>query len=299
MQSKNFLLSVLCCLFSVSGYGQEILGKLNLEDSTQIHRITTNRGDQFVGQITSIRDTEVSFMFDKRIPLQFQLSELKKIEVYYRTPMPVADPALAAQLPVERIPMQGHEELIFSATGFGFRKGEGEYRNIGLFYNSLQFGATDHLTLGGSITPLFAAALLNVKAKLHTPLTERMHVGLAYNAFIATEFIDNTAYGVHLVMPCLTFGTPEAFINLSGGYAFPFLESGEGSMVLSGSGSKRIGNKWRLMGEAIWIATDTPVMNIFGASWFNERHRVDFGLFGFILDGYPLGFPYATYALSW
>ena len=97
MQSKNFLLSVLCCLFSVSGFGQEILGKLNLEDSTQIHRITTNRGDQFVGQITSIRDTEVSFMFDKRIPLQFQLSELKKIEVYYRTPMPVADPALAAQ----------------------------------------------------------------------------------------------------------------------------------------------------------------------------------------------------------
>ncbi len=236
------------------------------------HILTTFRGDRFTGYISGFEDATLHFILENGADLKFSTRDVRRIELTEK----VADTALRNT--GDYLEMQGHERLYFSPTAFMLKKGQGEFRTV-ILNNSVDYGLSDNFTIGGTFATVIAASLISGKAKFGGSLNDYLHVAGGVQLFGAFA-IDSEVIGAALAYGSLTVGTPEKFLSVAVGRGISG-ESDGGTTGISFSGSFRIAEHFRLYGEYFNFLDpygDNYGFAVLGGSWFNARHRVDFGL---------------------
>lgn len=298
-RATAILALVLCFLPSV--YSQVIKGDLIIGDTSQIHQVTTKRGDVFLGRITQIQNTEVRFLFNKTIELSFQLTDLEEISV--------VDPARVGQkysydgerkeYSKKSQPFHGHERGFLLPTGFLLGKEESEYRNVGFIYSSFDYGLTDNLNVGAGAIPLLAANLFQFKLRVGTSLGEMVHLSLNANAYLGFAIGDGGTTAASAT-GALTVGRPERNLTAGGGYGFGFGGSAaDGLFIGNLGGSYQLSRNWRILGEVL-ISINRPGLFLFngGANWITGGHRLELGV-GVVRADFSVVFPYPFLAYAY
>ena len=265
----------------------------------KMHFLKTKRGDQFVGQVVGFDSSTLRFLLETGTTLKFSLTVIQSVR-FSKLPEKIL-PGFADNAP---IPMHGQEKLFLSPSGFMLEKKSWQYSNYFLFYNTIDYGVSEHFTLGGGLFTVFSENILNVRAKFGASLSEKVHVAAGGQLFGYLASYGDNGTGL-LGFGTITLGTPERFLNAGVTYFSSSPEQTRFS-TLNFGGSFRIGRKWRLFGEInnvrevyeteFFSDYDSYWIFIFGASWFNHKHRFDFGLAP-INDGfYTFAVPALSYA---
>lgn len=273
---------------------QVIKGDLLIGDTTQVHRVITKRGDEFFGRVTQIQNTQVDFLFNKTIQLTFQLQDLQEISVV--TPGKVSrthtyDETRKEYTKLEQ-KMHGHERGFYLPTGFLLKRGELEFRNMGFFYNSLEFGLTDNLNLGIGGIPLLVANALQLKLRAGGSINDFLHLSLNGNGYVFLA-LDTDIESAAALTGVATLGSPDRHLNFGGGYGFGFGSSAEeGLFIAQLGGSYRFSPNWRFFLEGI-VPTNQPGLLLLssGVNWIYREHRIEFGL-SFIRTDFLSTFPF-------
>ena len=282
---------------------QYISTEISIGDTTEVHILSTVSGDRLVGRVTSIQDTTVTFLMSEKIELTFDFSEILSVVLEgsrvislrnrYRTRVKEA--------PIE---IGGEQALFFSPTAFTFGKGNNEYRNRMVIYNQFESGVTEFLDLGVDLLPFIVLNIVALKAKVGIEVTEKFNLGAGASSYFIfiNDFDTELQGGLHLY-GVASVGTREKFANFGAGVIRPFDTrfNPENVLALTMGGAYRIKEKWKLMLDFIFTGEDFELsfLNI-SAGWFNNKHRVDFGITGITdltrSNSFFVPVPAATYA---
>lgn len=302
---------------------QVISAKIVVGDSTQVHELNTLSGDRFVGLVTKIENTTITFLFQKKIELTFDFSEVQSLQLQsessrigYDNRKTIggrpAELALARRRKWENrrnepVLVRGTENLFVSPTAFTFGRGKGEFRNTMVVYNQIEFGVGDYVNLGFDIMPLFAFNVFAGRIKVGLSPTEYFHIAAGGNLFITNEpfnfgIRDETRGATH-TYGVATIGDRDKHLNVGVGYGFPFdPEFTQGASTLSFGGAFRFAERWKATLDFLIIGdqTNNDFYNV-GVSWFDNYNRWDFGVATIIDNDNVLGvntipFPFVTYA---
>ncbi|MBK7407464.1 MAG: hypothetical protein IPJ40_04860 [Saprospirales bacterium] len=297
----KFCISLLVFLFFLpfSSNGQVIKGELLIGDTTQVHRVVTKRGDIFLGRITQIENTEVHFLFNQSIELTFQLQDLQEISIV--DPNKVGRNYTYNESRKEyqqaEQPMTGHERGYYLPSGFLLPKGTAEYRNSGLFYNSIEYGVSDNINIGIGGIPLIVANAFQLKLRAGASLAEFLHVSANANGYF-TFIIGEPVYVGGAGTGVVSIGSPERHLTLGGGYGFGFDNpANQGIFVAQAGGSYRFARSWRIFGEGIFPVNE-PGFILFsvGVNWLLQKNRLEFGWSLVRVDSTTFPFPFIGYA---
>lgn len=170
-------------------------------------------------------------------------------------------------------------------SGFGPSKGELYYQNLTLFFNQVQYGASDQFSLGltfelfslftaidsASYKPGFA-----LTPKVEIPLIEEeVHLGLGA-MFVeipdSDEFLD-----LGFVLGAVTYGKEDR--HISAGLGFGLVE-GDFSVqpIFLWSGQYQLANRWHFLSENIWIPAASLGLFNFGLRYRGRQVHWDIGL---------------------
>lgn len=282
-----------CCLNA-----QTFSPNLNLSDTTQIHVLKTHRGDVFTGRVIEIMDTNVRFRANGDISLEFRFAEI--ISVSVQGEAKTTDDA-SMQNPKKKndhglkndtFPTQ---IMFYAQSAFALEKGKKLFTNVDLLWNSLDFAVTDRFSAGvGVFLPIRAI----VRGKYAYEITEKVRLGVGSNIFTIYDFYDLNMVG-H-VYGVVTFGTPELFVNLTGGYFLPvgFIEDRViGTSAGVGGETERFIYKAEVFvyrepnGEGQLITSLFPELGFVVKS---GNKRYEFGVFGVPFFDFPI-FPYLAF----
>lgn len=174
-------------------------------------------------------------------------------------------------------------------SGFGPEKGEVYYQNLTVFFNQIQYGASDQFSLSMSFELLSLFAALDsaqyrpgfaVSPKVSVPFPNKgvqLGFGAMFVEIPATdEFLD-----LGFILGAVTFGERDR--HISAGLGFGLVE-GEFSVqpIYLCSGQYRLTRRWQFMSENLWIPAAKLGMFNFG---FRARGRQIHWDVGLMLSG--------------
>lgn len=175
--------------------------------------------------------------------------------------------------------------VFLAPSGFGPEKGELYYQNLTLFFNQIQYGASDQFSIGltfelfslftaidsGFYQPGFA-----VYPKVEIPVVEdNVHLGLGA-MFVeipdSDEFLD-----LGFVLGSATYGKEDRHISAGLGFG---LVDGDFSVqpIFLCSGQYQLTNRWHFMSENIWIPAGRLGLFNFGFRYRGRQVHWDVGL---------------------
>ena len=196
------------------------------------------------------------------------------------------------------LPNPNASRHFFSPTAIPLNKNEGYYQNFYVAFNMVNYGITDHISLGVAAVP-FAWFIndgfnLAVTGKIGYKLTENLYGSAGYIA----GFMPNIAYG-GIGFGLLTAGNTDNNITVGGGYAAILTEPGteyeESSQapVLNMAGLLRVAEHFALVTEN-WFFLDGGITLIsYGGRYIGDKITVDVGFVnnGDIMKEIVIGVP--------
>lgn len=273
--------------------GQQISGNLIIGDSTQMHVLITTNEDRFVGQVTKIENTTVYFLFQNKMNLEFEFGDIESIMVKgeegyedrYENPQRYRN-TRKSRKEVKSAGISGEQALFYGPTAHTYGKKHGEYRNLMVFYNRINFGLSENIDLGVDFMPLIAINIVALKGKVGFPVSDLISVGVGgstYMVFRNNIFNEDTFTGANHAYGVATIGGRDKFINLGFGYAFPINveTSFTSAPVINIGGCLSLNEKWKLKMDVILLSDTNDSVDFYaiGANWLmNPRNRLDFGI---------------------
>ncbi len=184
-------------------------------DTTQLWRVQTHDGNEFVGRIDEQTDEHVVLRTESlgiiTIP-RAQIRHMEPIDVSRIVGKEVwADNPQASR-------------YFWAPNGYGLKQGEGYYQNVWIFFNQLSYGLSDYATIGVGIVPLFlfegTPSPMWLTPKLSLPLSgPNGKVRMGTGVLIGTVVGDNSgAFGI--TYGTLTIGSRDMNTSLGLGYGF-------------------------------------------------------------------------------
>ncbi len=258
----------------------------------ELHLLKTVRGDQFAGQLLSYGSGAFQFMLENGVVLSFSPQDVSSIRLEAR------------QVGIEEAGQKEFEstaadKLFINHTAFMPKRTEIYYRNLMVFYNSIDYGITDQISVGASLMPIVAINIAALKVKAGFELGEYVNLGIAGQAYGLSLLLEDAA-GVVLGMGTLTFGIRDRHLNIGIGRGYGINSGGDLELDSNAftsfnlGGSFRTGKKSRLFAEHVRILEQISY-SVIGASFFNQRNRLDFGI-SLLQDGDELtGIPLVGY----
>ncbi len=241
-------------------------------DTSQVQQIITKRGDIFHGRISNLSDSSLKFLINNDTAIELEFDEIVDITL---------NQVSTEQHKKNRSVLIGLENLWINTSAFTLEKGEGELRNIEVFLTMIDYGLTDHITIGvGYFIPVYAIARLKASTNVHKSL----RLGLGTNTFIGMLPVDGSDSFSHL-FGIATIGSEDKYLNITGGYYLPFDDLGDKKIVTSIGGSYRFRENWRLFADFNIVPNvnfdNGGFLPSFGASWLITKNRIEFGLLAF------------------
>ena len=165
---------------------------------------------------------------------------------------------------------------LFTPNALSLGRGQGYYQNAWIFFNNVNYGISDHVSIGGGLVPTFLFGASEVpfwllpKASVSLP---DVPIHLAGGAMIG-GVIGNSALG--LLYAISTVGTADRNLSVGVGYGYE-----DGSLArrpaLNVSGVVRLSASMYLVTENYVLPSDGGVLSA-GLRWAPENFAVDFGL---------------------
>jgi hypothetical protein len=193
---------------------------------------------------------------------------------------------------------------ILSASAFNLRKKEVTYRNIGLFFNSFDWGVTDWFQIGAGfefITTILGRPVFYINPKVSVPVGKDFRAGANVVYANAADFIGEFS-GILLMEGVGTYGNEDR--NITGGVGFLYVD-GQFSRnpFFSISGMYRISNRLSLISENHILPVGSagsyyPVFS-YGVRFLGETLAVNLVLVNSpdIAQFIPLGFPFVDFTI--
>ena len=285
MKSLKILLTILAVIFllpQLDSYSQE------LTDSTSLWVIDTEDGNTFMGKIVSEDSMQIMMLTDFYGAIQIPISQIKNKKELKQTDLVEGEHWFS----------NPHATRYFFGTnGYGLRKGEAYYQNTWILFNQINYGITNHISLGGGIVPLFlfagAPTPVFITPKVTVPIVKdkvNLGAGVLYAYVLGEEF------GFGITYAAITFGNRDNNLTLGGGWAFADSEWAN-SPTLTLSGMTRVGRKTYLVTENYYIGlsedSSLGIISLGGRS-VQKKLAVDYGLF------FPVGADIGSFiAIPW
>jgi hypothetical protein len=272
MKKRAFI--TLCALFlltPLSIFAQKKQENTDSTDKKLTVVIDTKDGSRFVGKFIDRRSDTVVIQTESMGLIYLAESQIKSIDELGAAKERSNNPSWF------RNPYSA--QGLFFPTGIGLKKGEGNYQNLMVGLNSVQYGITDHFSLGAGLeiislvttgSPLF----VYIQPKLSYSLSDSWH--LSGGTYLFRSFNEFSSISNIFTLPFanLTFGNRDN--NLTFGTFFPTQDNQDGQLFIL-SGQVRTGRKFALMGE-VYTAGEGALV-IFGGRFMTESFNLNFGLF--------------------
>lgn len=182
---------------------------------------------------------------------------------------------------------------LFSPNAYTLRKGEVQYRNVGILYNQLSVGLTNHFSFGLGLVPnfLFAGAPTPVLFSPKFSFPTKGNVTFSTGASVGTIVGNGGTFG--FVNGSVTFGNRTN--NLSIGLNYGFLEDEIVDIpALTIGGTKKISQKSYLVNDNFFVISEGE---LFATISFGGRTKwpgiaLDYGLLIPIIEGITVALPW-------
>lgn len=264
----------------------KIVGEWPSKDTSSIHVLTTTYGDTLKGRLVQLDSSSVVFVLKIGDTLNYPAHEVVSVKI--------GEPLVPKKDIVA-------ERLLVSPTAFSLKKGENEYRNIMLFYNSYHRGITDKIMIGGGVLPLFITYQGWIDGKYSVEVSKNLHLGISgVLGGGPSKPIDNeygeedwSSHWFAGATGALTIGPRDKFINISL-TRFSYDNFTNGFLwFFSVGGSHRILKNGRLFVEVKSLFGFWPV--VLGFNSLHKRRSIDAVVFFFpnqkpqFLPGFAFG----------
>ncbi|UOR04990.1 hypothetical protein MUN82_18890 [Hymenobacter aerilatus] len=209
-----------------------------------VYQVTLHNGTSFKGTLVSLTLTSADFDTPDLGRVTVQRADIKRYVALQ-----------VAKSGRVRDDVGNGNRLFFAPTARSLRKGEGYVQDIDIFLLGVNYGVTDHFSIG-----LLASAIPGIglgkqvvalTPKLTTKVSAKWNVGVG--ALIARipdfDYDNGSGFGAGIAYGLATYGTADDNLTMGLGYGF----SGQGGfgrtpVVLLG-GAKRITNRVSLVSE--------------------------------------------------
>jgi hypothetical protein len=256
-------------------------------DSLKLWVIDTEDGNSFMGSIVSEDSSLIVLLTETYGKVHIPLSQIKDIKELISTDLVEGEYWFD----------NPHDTRYFFMTnGYGLKKGEGYFQNTWILFNQISYGATDFLTLGAGVVPLFLFAgsptPVWITPKIAIPIVKdkiNLSTGVIMGYMLGEEFGFGIGYAAFSV------GNRDSNLTLGGGWAYADGEWAE-SPTLNLSGMTRVGRKTYLLTENYFIGTGGSSFGIISAGGRSVQKRlaIDYGLV------FPIGADIGTFlAIPW
>ncbi len=166
---------------------------------------------------------------------------------------------------------------LMTPTAFGVRKGEGYFKNTELFFQSVNYGITDHLSIGASSD--ISGLLTSNRSPFLITLNTKLSTNVGKNAAIAGGLtmtrikFSNELEGVYagILYSVITFGNKNHNLTIGGGFPLIFNKEARNELsnpkLLTLSGQYRFTDNWFFITEN-WMSPNQGIKAIAGATGF-------------------------------
>jgi hypothetical protein len=284
MRTLHCITAILLFIFLLprtNSYSQE------LTDST-LWAVDTEDGNTFIGTIVGKDSIQLMLLTDVYGPIRIPLSQIKQKKELKQNDL----------VDGEHWFSNPHATRYFFGTnGYGLRKGEAYYQNTWILFNQINYGITNHISLGGGLVPLFlfagAPTPVFITPKVTVPIVKdkvNLSAGVLYAYVLGEGFGFGITYGM------ITFGNRDNNFTLGAGWAFSDSEWAD-SPTLTLNGMTRVGRKTYLITENYYIGlSDGSSLGILSAGGRSVQKKlaIDYGLF------FPVGTDIGSFvAIPW
>ncbi len=241
-------------------------------DTTQVWRIITVDGNEFVGTIK------------KKEPAQFIVTS------------PIYGEIILNQAAINKMELVQQNQLIkgevwtdnpqssryfWAPNGYGLKKGEGYYQNVWVLFNQASYGFANYFSVGVGMMPLFlfggTATPVWLTPKFSFPIVkDKFNLGVG--SIVGTA-IGEDAGTAGLVYSVATVGNRNTNINFGLGYGFVDDDWGS-TPVFSLSAMARVSRNSYLLTENYLITTDGETVSLImiGGRTVWPKVSIDYGL---------------------
>ena len=256
------------------------------QEVNDVVRITTTDGNVFMGAVFEIDDQRVVIDVEGIGEITIERQRIRNIETI--DPDRIRNGDYWFENP------QG-TRYFFAPNAIGLKRGTGYYQNTWIFFNNVNYGVTNNISVGAGTVPIFLFGVnafpIWVLPKISVPVhADNIH--LAAGALLGGVIGEGTA-GFSLAYGNATFGNRDKNITFGLGYGYAGDEWSD-TPLINISGLYRSGVNFQWLTEIYFIpGIDGSGVGIFGARWAPERFAVDFGLARPITDtGGIIGIPW-------
>lgn len=296
--------------FKISLFGQIFDSDLSINDSTQLHLLETIHDDFFVGKTISIKNTDVLFKTNSQDTLHLKIAEIRHLSVYDGT-IPKSKTKKAGneksntqeisatkshsnskkksirkKSPYPIVPNLNH--VFFSPSGFNLRRDEANYRSFWGIANSLSYGITDNISIGGDISSLILMSMVSVKIKGTINITKNIHIGAGVRLHGIKE-LGETLKSYTSYYSTLSLGNEKRFFNIAAGA----IDDGKKATPYYTVGaSVQMGKRWRFLADSFIRekTIDAYSMIFVGVSFLKRKFHWDLGINYSFNDEMDFGF---------
>ncbi|GAB3649630.1 hypothetical protein GCM10027594_24910 [Hymenobacter agri] len=259
------------------------------------YRVETVQGSVFSGVLVSMSLTALEFDSKELGHLKLERGQIRRADLQDAPPVAPAPAATAAVASAPAVatptrPTTGKSgyydigngnRLFFAPTARNLREGEAVLQDVDVFLAGINYGVTDHLSMGGYISLFPGAELSNqflaLTPKLSYPISEKLYAGagLLY-VRIPTFDSHGSGYGAGIGYGALTYGSADNNFTVGLGYGFVEGKIGSTPMLQIG-GQTRVSRLISLVSENYVVADHAAGMaGLYGIK-FNWR-RTSLGL---------------------
>jgi hypothetical protein len=270
---------LILCFFLLGGplsiYAQKTPPKQEKTDSTDKKltvAVETKDGSRFVGKFMGRQNDTVVLKTETMGLIYLAESQIKSIDEVGKI-----KESSSSNLAWFRNPFA--TQGLFFPTAIGLKKGEGNYQNLMVGLNSVQYGITDNFSIGGgleiiSLVSTGSPLAVYLQPKLSYSFSNNWHVsGGVYLFASGSNFSSNSAIFT-LPYANLTYGNRDNNVTI-GTYVSTQGNQSE-TLVLIG-GQVRAARKFSFAGELYFA--DESVLLTLGGRFITETFNLNFGLF--------------------
>ena len=283
---KRLVLLLLVSLATV----EVSLAQVRVGTEGELVRLTLKDGSRIIGQVESLDSVEVSLFTSYFGVIEVPQKDITSVK-YLSSPRPSTGDYI--------LPNPNSSRHFFSPTAIPLQKHEGYYQNFYIAFNMLNFGVTDHLSLGIASVPFtwFLDNGFNLAgtAKYSFKIGENWHTGAGFIVGnIASTVVGGIGYGL------VTYGNTDNNITFGSGYGFVITDykeseyrNEEESMVWNIAAMFRTTEHFALVTENWWFSDQDLLLLSYGGRYIGDRLSIDFGFINNkdIIEVIPLGIP--------
>lgn len=261
-------------------------------DTTKTYQIELMDGSEFVGTILYMDTIKMEIRTSSIPMIQIKLASIRKMrEIENKM---IFNGAVG-------IPNPNTTRYFFAPSAYNLKKGEGYYQNTYLVLNSINYGITDHFSIGASFELTSTFGSIGEDWSPFYMITPKIGYEVARNVNVgAGLLVANVGMGggLQLAYGLMTYGNPENNVTLavSTGWADgQYLEHAPFTL----NGMFRMGRRTTFVTEN-WFVPGSGSIFSYGVRFFGSKISVDLGFLNNkdIKEFIFIGVPYVDFVVK-